>query len=198
MTHESERQPPLRRGRGPRFVFWGVLVLLVGAAAWLLFVPRHPGSENPAASTEPESTALGMRPLTLYFGDEDARTLLSERREVPAGTSLEARVEACMQALIEGPDQHGAVRTLPAGARLRKAFFDDDSATLYLDFNPALVTAHPGGSAAEYFTLSSIVRTLGANFPEVARVQLLVDGQPVESLAGHFDTSKPIEIATWQ
>ena len=88
--------------------------------------------------------------------------------------------------------------TLPPGTRLRQAFYDDDSATLYLDFRPELVTRHPGGSAAEYFTLSSIVRTLGTNFPEVARVQILVDGQPIESLAGHFDASKPIEIATWQ
>jgi len=32
----------------------------------------------------------------------------------------------------------------------------------------------------------------------VARLQLLVDGQAIDTLAGHFDTSKPIEIDDWQ
>lgn len=192
-------QHPLEEGgRRPRTLFWGVLVLMAGVAAWLLFWPRHPGSGSQSGPPPTESAALGMRAVTLYFGDADGRTLLTERREVPAGPALESRVEACMQALVEGPEQQGAVRTLPAGTRLRQTFYDDDSATLYLDFDPELVTRHPGGSAAEYFTLSSIVRTLGTNFPEVARVQILVDGQPIESLAGHFDVSKPIEIATWQ
>ena len=55
-----------------------------------------------------------------------------------------------------------------------------------------------GGSAAEYYSISALVRTLGANFPEVRAVQILVDGQPVDSLAGHFDTSGPLDVATWQ
>ena len=46
----------------------------------------------------------------------------------------------------------------------------------------SLVTQHPGGSAAEWATLAAIVRTIGSNFPEVARVQVMVDGQPLETL----------------
>lgn len=190
---------PPPTNRRARLIFWGALVLLVGAASWLFFWPRDRKPLSQMVAPEPSASSVGMRSVTLYFGDRDGRTLLPERREIPAGNSLEARVEACMQALAEGPDQQGAVRTLPPQARAREAFFDDQTATLYVDFTPALVTQHPGGSAAEYFTLSSIVRTIGANFsPEVTRVQILVDGQPVESLAGHFDTSRPIELSSWQ
>jgi spore germination protein GerM len=103
-----------------------------------------------------------------------------------------------VQAWIGGPDAARAVRTVPAETQLQKVFWDADTATLYLDFTPALVTRHPGGSTAEYATLASLVRTLGADFPEVTRVQLLVDGEPVETLAGHYDTSQPIEIGSWR
>ncbi len=188
---------PARGNRG-RVIFWSVFGVLVGVAVWLLFWPRKggevlvPSSATPA--TEPQST----RPVVLYFADRDARALVSERREVPDARTLEGRVEAALQALAAGPDQPEAVPALPAETRVHEAFFDDTTATLYLDFNTALVTHHPGGSAAEYFTLDAIVRTLGANFPEVARVQILVDGQPIDSLAGHFDTSKPIDVRAWQ
>jgi hypothetical protein len=67
-----------------------------------------------------------------------------------------------------------------------------------VDFNTALVTQLPGGSAAEFHLLGALVRTVGANFPEVTSVQILVDGQPVDSLAGHYDTSGPLRVAAWQ
>jgi spore germination protein GerM len=190
-------ETPPRRGRG-RVLFWGLFIALVAAASWLLFWPRGRESRPAPDPVQPDADTIALRPVTLYFGDESGSNLLSERREVSAGGSLESRVEACMQALADGPEQQGAVRTLPPGARVRRVFWDDDQAALYLDFDPALVTRHPGGSAAEYFTLGSIVRTVGSNFPEVARVQLLVEGQPIESVAGHFDASRPLEIATWR
>jgi spore germination protein GerM len=138
------------------------------------------------------------RQVTLYFGDREARGVVAEEREVEAGGSLDARIAAVIRALIEGPQGGDGVRTLPADTQLRRVFLDDEEETVYLDFDPALVTHHPGGTAGESITLDSIVRTLAANFPELARVQLLVEGEPVETLAGHVDTSQPIEIATWK
>ncbi len=82
--------------------------------------------------------------------------------------------------------------------RLEQTYFADETSTLYLDFSPALVTQHPGGSAAEYHTIRALVRTIAANFPDVARMQILVDGQPIDTLAGHYDTSKPIAVTDWQ
>lgn len=192
-------QPSPQRSSRSRFLFWSLFVVLVGVAAWLLFWPHAQVVPPDAPPAAPESLALGAtRPVTLVFADRQARTLVNERREIAAGAALEARVEATIQALAAGPDQQDAVPALPAGTRLRQAFYDDDSATLYLDFDPTLVTRQLGGSAAEYYTLCALVRTVGANFPEVARLQILVDGQPIDTLAGHFDTSRPIDVKTWQ
>lgn len=191
--------PDERRGfRLPGFQwFIAAGILLLGA--WLLFSPRAIEPPEPPEAALGEA-ASGTAPVsaTVYFGDRDGRTLVSERRDVPAGGTLEARVKGVVMAMAEDPETQGAVCVLPRAARLVRVFHDADSATLYLDFSPELVTRHPGGSAAEWATLSALARTVSANFPEIARLQLLVDGQAVETLAGHFDTSQPLELAAWQ
>jgi spore germination protein GerM len=187
--------PGQRRSRGAR-IFWSVFVLLVAAAAGLLFAPRGALEPEPVQTTSPEQP-VESRPVNLYFSDPEAQRLVAEEREMPPSESMETGLAAVLQALADGPQKNGAVRTLPEQVRVRRVFFDDSNATAYIDFDPALVTRHPGGSTAESITLGSILRTVGANFPEITRVQILVDGETVESIAGHFDTSKPIEIAAW-
>jgi hypothetical protein len=46
---------------------------------------------------------------------------------------------------------------------------------------------HPSGVEVEMLTIESMLGTLHANFPEIAQVKFLVDGQPRETLAGHAD-----------
>ena len=55
-----------------------------------------------------------------------------------------------------------------------------------VNFNSALTTEHPGGSSAEMMTVYSIVNTLSLNFPRIKRVQILIDGKPIETIAGHL------------
>jgi germination protein M len=187
-------------GKGPRrrrMAYWGVALALFAVVAWLLLRSRAglPPEQPPDASGSP--AAASAKSVTLYFADNEAKSLVTEKRDIPFGDSLEENVEATLAALIGGPTQSG-VAVLPGETRLEQTYWSEENQTLYLDFNAALVAKHPGGSAAEYSTISALVRTIAANFPMVKRVQILVDGQPVETLAGHFDTSKPIEIATWQ
>lgn len=189
---------PRRRFRLPE-VQWFVAAAILLAGAWLLFSPRAiEPPEPPQVESGDAATADATAPATVYFGDRDGRTLVSERRDVPQGGTLEVRVKSVVAAMADEPETPGAVRVLPGDARLLRVFQDTDSATLYLDFSPELVTRHPGGSAAEWATLAALARTMRANFPDIARVQLLVDGQAVETLAGHFDTSQPLDLAAWQ
>lgn len=190
--------PRRSRRRSGQMLFWIFLALLVGAGAWILRAPHDLVEPPTPEELGVEEPRLVVRPVMLYFGDRSGRSFVTEERDLAVEGPVEARMEAVLRALVEGPGDGDAVRTLPAEAAVRRIFFDDETATAYADFDPALVTRQPGGSAAEHATLAAIARTLGANFPEVARVQILVDGEPVESLAGHFDTSKPLEIATWQ
>lgn len=189
----------LQGGRRGKILFWALLLVLLGIASWVLFWP-HGGLQPRSGGeiTERDETLSGDHAIVLYFADPNAQNLVTERREVPFKESLEENVEVALRALLLGPAQSSHVAVLPRAARLEQTYYTEVDRTLYLDFNGALVSEHPGGSAAEHLTLSALVRTVGANFPEVARVQLLVDGQAIDTLAGHFDTSKPIEIADWQ
>lgn len=61
--------------------------------------------------------------------------------------------------------------------------------TAYVDLNGQGLT---GGSLDEILLVNQIVETLTNSFKEVDNVQFLVDGEVVDSLMGHVDTSKPI------
>jgi spore germination protein GerM len=172
--------------------------MFLAAAAWLFFAPHDAlEPESPIVSGTPDA-AEASRPVTLWFGNEEATGLVAEERALEATVTRDERIAAAVRALITGPTQSDAVRTLPEGVQLQRVLIDDENSTVYLDFDQTLVTRHPGGTAAESMTLRSIARTIGANFPGIARVQLLVEGEAVESLAGHVDTSKPLEIAAWK
>ena len=53
-------------------------------------------------------------------------------------------------------------------------------------------TAHPGGSLTELLTVYAIVNAVTANLPAIQRVQLLVDGKEVDTIAGHVDVRRPL------
>ena len=95
-----------------------------------------------------------------------------------------------MQELVKGPDiNSGLLPTLPTGTQLRDINIRNGLCTV--DFSAELKTNHPGGSSWELMTVYSIVNTL-TRFSAVEEVQILVEGQIVETLAGHVDLSKPL------
>ena len=55
--------------------------------------------------------------------------------------------------------------------------------------------AHPSGIESEDLTLRTIIATLHANFPEIAQVRFLVDGQPRDTLAGHADLAHSYTVS---
>lgn len=125
-------------------------------------------------------------PVPLYFGTADAQGVGLEVRWLPRSAATpEGRVEA----LIEGPRSPHLVPSIPAGTRLRSVRRVGDLVTV--DFSGQIAANHPGGSAGELVTVYSVVNTL-TEMDGVERVQWLVDGKIVESLAGHMDLSRPI------
>ncbi|MBI1799349.1 MAG: GerMN domain-containing protein, partial [Candidatus Eisenbacteria bacterium] len=66
-----------------------------------------------------------------------------------------------------------------------------------LDLSRAFVSGFHGGSNAEYVAVASLVRTLGANLPEVKRVLLVCDGAPIATLGGHLPLDQPFDVQDW-
>jgi spore germination protein GerM len=168
-----------------------LLVLGLGTLWWLL---GWPGREHTAFdSTERSEQIAPGEDITLWFasGQEDA--LVLERRRVPPNQTPIDRVKVSLQELIAGP-KSAALRTLPAEVKVREVFIDDQG-TAYIDFSEVLSQAHPGGPWAEMLTLRSIMQTLVSNIPEIKRVQILIEGREVETLAGHLYIRRPLDTS---
>ncbi len=89
------------------------------------------------------------------------------------------------------------LQSIPADTKLRTLFITD-TGEAYVDFSPELSSKHPGGSLSELLTVYAIVDTLTVNLPAIVRVQILVDGKEVDTLAGHVDLRRPLpKNLTW-
>jgi spore germination protein GerM len=106
------------------------------------------------------------------------------------------QVRAVYRELVAGPAENH-VALFPEGTELVNAYLTPRG-TLYLDWNRTLVTGFRGGSGRERLLLWSIVRTAAENLPEVEQVAILVDGNPVESIGGHYDVLAPLAVSEWR
>lgn len=127
---------------------------------------------------------------TLCFGDENADFLIKEFRKINSLPQPEKKAAVLIKELIKGPQAKG-VRTLPASTKLRSVELADDG-LMIVDLSDDMIKHHPGGSASEMMTVFSLVNTITMNTREVKRVRLMVDGKPIESIAGHIDCREPI------
>jgi spore germination protein GerM len=168
-----------------------VLVVVVAA----IYLVSRLRSTGPA---EVQKVPEEMRAVTIFFGDEGGEGFKSETREVPVAQGFEDQVKLVIGELIKGPHDSNKFSAMPDGAALIQVFWVEDTQTLILDFNNALTANHPGGSTGEYYTLSNVIKTVAANFPQVARVQFLIEGNAVESIAGHYAVDKPIDVKKWR
>ncbi|HEX3031477.1 MAG TPA: GerMN domain-containing protein [Bacillota bacterium] len=127
--------------------------------------------------------------ILLYYTSKDGASLVQESREV---VKVPGMARKAMEELLKGPvPASGLSNPIPAGTRLLDINLKPDGLAI-VDFSSELKAGHPGGSASEALTVYSIIDTL-AQFPTVQRVQILLEGQSVETLAGHLDLSKPLE-----
>lgn len=171
-----------------------VLVILAAIIAVVYLVPRLT-TRGPA---EVEKVSEEMRAVTIFLGNEKADGFVSETREVPAAGSFEEQVKLVLGELIKGSRDSRKISAIPRGTELIQVFWVEDTQTLLLDFNGAIAANHPGGSTEEYYTITNIIKTVSANFPQTARIQFLIEGSAVESIAGHYAVDKPIDVKKWR
>jgi hypothetical protein len=75
---------------------------------------------------------------------------------------------------------------LAKGADIKDVYFISDD-TMIVDTTAQFADGHPSGILLEELTLTSLIETLTANVPGIARIKFLVDGKERETLAGHAD-----------
>ncbi|HHV15655.1 MAG TPA: GerMN domain-containing protein [Gelria sp.] len=167
------------------------LVLLM--ALCLLVVTALTGcNSSDKSDKQSQQPQLTTMEVVLYFSDDQANFLVPEKRNISIeeGANDEVLAASIMKELIAGPENKELIATIPAEAKILSVKIDEGIASA--DFSKELQSKHWGGSTGEGMTLNSIANTL-TELDSIDKVQLLIEGKKVESLAGHWDTTAPLE-----
>lgn len=142
---------------------------------------------------DPDSVDDVMRRLNVlvYFPSTTGDGLVGEAREIFMTASPGDRAKQILADLISGPMTETALRALPPGTQLRQVYVLEQG-TAYVDLSEDLKQGIGGGSTEELFAVYSIVNSVALNIPEIRRVGILVEGQPVDTLNGHLDLRRPL------
>ena len=180
-----------------RTAIGALAVLVVVALVWMLaaIAPRLPVRSSPAAASQPAAaTPAGPErkiKATLYYVSEDGLSLPGVQREVAFADSIAEQARRIIEAQLTDPPAPYA-SPVPAGTPLRSLFIGQRGEA-FVDLGGDVRTKHPGGALGELFTVYAIVNSLTVNLPAITRVQILIDGKEVDTLAGHVDLRHPLQ-----
>jgi germination protein M len=168
------------------------LIIAVSRGLERLFAP--PPAEREAAAAQTAPAAIPHITATLFYGTQDGQALEGVRREVPLAEGSVAQGRLILASQMEAAPT-GYVSVIPPGTAVR-AFYVTGGGDAFVDLSPEASANHPGGSSAELLTVAAIVNAVTANLPAIRRVQILIDGKEVDTLAGHIDLRRPLERDT--
>ncbi len=128
--------------------------------------------------------------VVLYFSDREGEYLVGELRKIKKRGEAREEVREVIEELIRGPKRK-LIPTLPPRAKCLSVRLNGKGVAS-INFNQSFAKDHPGGSSAEILTVYSIVNSLARNFPQIKEVQILIEGKPIETIAGHLSLRHPI------
>jgi len=175
----------------------GIAAVIVAAFAgviWFILAHRTRPAPGPATNQTTASAPAAAEPkikATLFYISEDGLSLPGVQRDVPFGDPIVEQARRIVEAQL-APAPAPYISAIPAGTTLR-ALYLGDRGDAFVDLSNEVRTGHSGGSLDELFTTYAIVNALTVNLPAITRVQLLVDGKEVDTLAGHVDLRRPLQ-----
>jgi hypothetical protein len=169
-------------------------LLFLAAVAWGMTIALDRLLAEPPVPAEPVPAAAPATPVahitaTLFVAAEDGVSLQPVRREVPFADGVVAQGRQILEQQLQL--QSPADGVVPPGTRLR-SFFVAERGDAFVDLSREASAAHAGGTLAELLTVQAVVQAVTSNLTAVHRVQVLVEGQTVDTLAGHVDLRRPL------
>ena len=169
-------------------------IALLGLLAWgvTIALERLAQPEPPAGvvTTPAPDAATAHITATLFYASGEGDSLVGIRREVALAEGVVAQGKEILLAQLQAPPA-SYVSPIPAGTMLR-AFYATDRGDAFVDLSKEVSTAHSGGSLAELLTVHTIVNAVTTNLPAIKRVQILIEGREVDTIAGHVDIRRPL------
>ncbi|MBW1678841.1 MAG: GerMN domain-containing protein [Deltaproteobacteria bacterium] len=180
-----------------------MLLFLAGITAGSVYLLKNPEiitalsrgktiSESTMVTLPPRAIKEKMVSVNLYFSDPHSDYLVMESRRVAWRVGdTEDQIRVIIAELIKGP-KGNLIQTIPSQVFMRDIKLTGKGLGI-INFSRELSHNHPGGSLAEMQTIYSIVNSLLLNIPSLNQIQILVEGNPPETLKGHIDCRSPFK-----
>ena len=147
------------------------------------------GSKEPVKPVEPPKQEIKQQSFIVYRAAADGREkLLPEKFTI--NDNGKSAAENALIALVSTKPQDASMEDgFPIGTKVLSLKVDEKG-TAYADFSKEL-TKKGQGSYGEMMICYAIANTL-TEFPNIKRVQILVEGKKVTTLNGHIDVEEPL------
>lgn len=165
-------------------------LLLIGVLAgyaigWFLQQAQEPEVRIPIVVEED----LPEREVQLYFVDSHGSFLVPEARMIAGCDDDRDCIRSLLEALRSGSQQE-LLPIIPPQVGILEIELEND--LVRVNFSRHLSDFHPGGSLSELLTVYGLANSLSENFPYLRQVQILIDGQPQQTLKGHVRIDQPV------
>jgi spore germination protein GerM len=203
MRPQPPEQPPPNRWTAPPVVrisrrhLWiaiatGAALLTLGIVLVLTLLPgvlTRPTGTNGTEETVASGSTRRIQ-AALFYVTEDGQALAQVSRAVLYGATPLEQARLVAEAQV-APPPAGLRSAIPPGTIVRSLFLAGGGRA-FVDLGGPIVSGHSGGSLNEALTVYAIVNALTVNIPDVTAVQILINGQQVDTLAGHLDLRYPL------
>jgi hypothetical protein len=178
----------------PLLVMFLVLTLIAGGLAlYAKHLRNRVAQEEQRLAAQPKVVlppASGpTTAIRLYLADDAEGTVHAVQDSLALPEERSERARAILRELLGKYLQSTSPHAVGAGSDVLDVFLLGPD-TAIVNASAGFADSHPSGILAEELTIASLVLTLNANDPRIARVKILVDGKERETLAGHADLSR--------
>ncbi|NLC11519.1 MAG: hypothetical protein GX767_04615 [Firmicutes bacterium] len=148
--------------------------------------------KRPSSINLAEEDLSAGTPVRVWFGDSQA--LFAVPLTFVSTVEGDYPTRFALEKLLEGPPAGSALTpVVPQGTTLKGLRVQEK--LLEADFSRELIDNHMGGSTGEAQTLRCLVLT-ATEALQGLELQILIEGEIVDSLAGHFLISRPLPRET--
>lgn len=135
-----------------------------------------------------------MQEITLWVAYDTDGMLHARQVQASLPSETGERAKHVLRSLFAVYLERRSPHPIGDGSDVKDVYKLSDD-TLVIDLNAPFADAHRSGVFVEELTMFSMLQSLAANVPNVARVKFLVDGKERETLAGHADLHGYYDLA---
>jgi hypothetical protein len=186
------------RSESGALIVWTVLAVTLVLAGLFYLIRQRPSVPEGESVKElylPDTPLYSERmeriPVQIFFPARDLR-LKAENREIYRSGEEVNHMRQIVILLLQGPLSEDLFPLFPKGFKLRELYFYDGG--VYVDLKVQGVEAGKTGCLMEYLAVTSIRDSMMKNFPEIAKVKIVMNGREAETLSGHIDIRQPLQI----